>query len=309
MQLKCDCCGGLDFSILGNHQDFKDSYWVYCKKCKFIKINPLPTDLQINLFYQSEYGVMRERRGINLNSFDLRAKSQFEFILESIITIKSNLPHKKIRILEIGCGPASLLSLFDDFNVEGIGYEPDSIIFEIAKNRHLRNFTLVNSVFSTNKIMPNSLDLIIMSHVLEHYPNPLEFLKSILPLLTPDGVIFLEVPNLGKRLVLQFIRRRHQDTGHLYYWNIENLSLLIEKIPGTIIKVQTAGPNIKDYNFPYPIPRNRREIIHQIIEKIYSQFINHVQLKQRNKISQSDLNSFLPQKNDAGIYLRMIIKK
>ena len=58
--------------------------------------------------------------------------------------------------------------------------------------------TLCDSVFDRISAIPcdNKYDLIIISHVLEHVPNPRSFIDSIIPFLANNSIIFIEVPCL-----------------------------------------------------------------------------------------------------------------
>jgi predicted SAM-dependent methyltransferase len=71
-------------------------------------------------------------------------------------------------------------------------------------------------------------DLLTMSHVLEHIPEPIDFLKKIRSsILNPGGTIFLEVPNEPSIWVEQQIKWQRQGLGHLNYFTPASLERLL----------------------------------------------------------------------------------
>ena len=60
-------------------------------------------------------------------------------------------------------------------------------------------------------------DLIILSHVLEHFPDPLGVVERVLERLNPGGVLYIEVPNI-RAFCLGALQG-----AHLYYFSDRTL--------------------------------------------------------------------------------------
>jgi SAM-dependent methyltransferase len=66
-------------------------------------------------------------------------------------------------------------------------------------------------------ISERGFDLIMLSHVVEHFPDPVGTVKGLIPLLAPGGSFFIEVPNAD-----HFILNSLQ-TAHTYYFSPRTL--------------------------------------------------------------------------------------
>ena len=76
------------------------------------------------------------------------------------------------------------------------------------KGLNMANFLGSKTIdLSKNKIEEKNFDLITIVHVLEHLDKPIENIKELKNLLSNDGVIYAEVPNLyGFRSQMRLIR-------------------------------------------------------------------------------------------------------
>lgn len=98
------------------------------------------------------------------------------------------------KILEIGSGLGYLTySLIND------GY--DTIGMDISKsavdqaNKLFGNYYICADLFEYAKNNPATYDIIILTEVIEHVEKPLNFIKSIMELLKPDGRAIISTPN------------------------------------------------------------------------------------------------------------------
>lgn len=120
-------------------------------------------------------------------------EKQFANIFRKRINIISHFAtHGKA--LEIGSSTGLFLSLLKKKGWEVLGIEPSKISSQIASDSNIP--TLVTT-FELSRLPPNSFDLVILSHVLEHMEDPVAVLKKINKVLRKDGVIFIDVPNFG----------------------------------------------------------------------------------------------------------------
>jgi SAM-dependent methyltransferase len=96
------------------------------------------------------------------------------------------------QLLEIGCGSGETLKLMQDFGwlVEGVDFDPAAI--EVAKKTGLnvRYGTLLEQEYPAS-----SLDAVVMSHVIEHVPDPVGLLRECHRLLKPGGKLVVITPN------------------------------------------------------------------------------------------------------------------
>lgn len=100
----------------------------------------------------------------------------------------------RLRILEIGCGNGSNLSLLRSLGHEVIGVEPDTQALEIARKEghqvHEGTAELLPVEVSNDRF-----DAVIFMHVLEHCIDPFQAVQSVVRILNSDGLVVAEVPN------------------------------------------------------------------------------------------------------------------
>jgi SAM-dependent methyltransferase len=98
------------------------------------------------------------------------------------------------RALDIGASAGVLLQAFQEaYGCEVTGVEPGDAYRAFAAKQGLVMFASLPELAERR---PERFDLVSLSHVLEHLPEPLATLQTVRrDLLTPDGVLLLEVPN------------------------------------------------------------------------------------------------------------------
>ena len=98
-------------------------------------------------------------------------------------------------LLDIGCGNGSFLQAYGHSNPgwRMTGLELDA-----------RNKACVESIPGVTHLhvgpidsLDHKFDLIVMIHALEHIPNPVAFLRSLLERLNPEGRLLIQVPDLA----------------------------------------------------------------------------------------------------------------
>jgi SAM-dependent methyltransferase len=166
-----------------------------CRRCGLLQTNPRFRDCDYADFYRHHYRpIMADPnrasgRVVSNKQFETQVQSvtineRFKFISESI-------GDGKKRILEVGCGSGALIWHFDRAGHECLGLDYDEANLEIG-----RDFDLNLGVRNLGEIEPNSYDVIIMCHSLEHMSNPGNILATASDLLSPNGWLYVEVPNI-----------------------------------------------------------------------------------------------------------------
>jgi len=149
---------------------------------------------EVAQIYES-YSVYAQAQGAEQLSFDVEtgANSSRSQFIANWLRQQAHLPESGL-LLDIGCGNGSFLNAFQQIfpHWQMIGAELDD-----------RNRALVESIPGVLSLHTGQLtdlnqrfDLIVMVHALEHIPRPIEFLDALKSLLTPTGLLFIEVPDL-----------------------------------------------------------------------------------------------------------------
>ena len=95
--------------------------------------------------------------------------------------------------LEIGCATGDVLADLDDEYPVVAGIELSKEACEVAWARGLDVFHGTLDEYETDA----RYDVVFMSQVIEHVLDPVQTVTKITRLLRPDGVLYIETPNIG----------------------------------------------------------------------------------------------------------------
>ena len=97
------------------------------------------------------------------------------------------------RLLEVGCGDGWLLSLLAarGWQTEGLDFDPRAV--EAARSRGLE---VRLGPIGEQGYPDGGFDAVVMVHVLEHVPDPLELLQACHRVLRPGGSLVIITPNV-----------------------------------------------------------------------------------------------------------------
>jgi len=110
---------------------------------------------------------------------------------------------KKGNMLDVGCANGNILRGFNKIF-------PEWDLYGMENSEKWRDVILsipgVKDFFSDRKLIGHKkYDLIVISHVLEHIPEPVTFLRELLSSLTPEGKILIAVPNIRQNPIDLFV--------------------------------------------------------------------------------------------------------
>jgi 2-polyprenyl-3-methyl-5-hydroxy-6-metoxy-1,4-benzoquinol methylase len=162
-----------------------------CQGCGLVYQSPRLTEEETTAFYQAEYRQMYQGEEApiarDFSTQTARAVSQVDFIRPIIPAVS--------RHLDIGCSLGILLKQVQaGYHSQATGVEPGEAHRMYARKEGLLVYP---SLEDLEKAGEARFDLISLSHVLEHLPDPVGYLAR-LPgnVLVPEGWLLLEVPNL-----------------------------------------------------------------------------------------------------------------
>lgn len=190
MNVSC-LCGSNEGLLLAE----KDRYGMFidtylCDQCGIIRTTPQLTPKSLTEFYEHEYRKIysASKRGIDKHFEKQKEHGQqvLQFLKE-FTNIDSNT-----TVYDLGCGSGGTLVPFSIGGLEVRGYDPDKEYVQYGKQKGL-NITSNKKEFFHSK---QKADIIILSHVLEHYINPIQELDYIKDLIVDQGIFYVEVPGI-----------------------------------------------------------------------------------------------------------------
>jgi 2-polyprenyl-3-methyl-5-hydroxy-6-metoxy-1,4-benzoquinol methylase len=191
-----------------------------------IRSDPYYNDESIGILYRTYY------RKIYECSFGMPAapksdltKGQIERGL-SIIEKTRGILTSQSRILDYGCGVGGTLLPFKEAGHEVLGLDYGEDYLNFGKSLGIP--LLQGGIERLEGQAP--FDLIILSHVLEHMKEPVQFLNSLKKWLSEDGIIYIEVPSLrwvGTIWNHDFLL--HLQNAHIWYFTALTLKTLLSR--------------------------------------------------------------------------------
>lgn len=142
-----------------------------------------------------------------------------------VLLIYLNL--KAGKILDIGCGPGWLLSsLSSDW--KKYGNEADEYAIKLSDDNKIKfsNIDVQNGVYEENYF-----DVIVMHHVIEHVPNPNNYILAVKKILKPGATLIIGTPDFDSgcaRLFSSKYRLLHDPT-HISLFSNDSMHRFILK--------------------------------------------------------------------------------
>jgi 2-polyprenyl-3-methyl-5-hydroxy-6-metoxy-1,4-benzoquinol methylase len=128
------------------------------------------------------------------------------------------------RVLEVGCGLGLVGARLKSLGAEVWAVEPDPD--QAAFARQYFGLEVVPLHFEDISFGAQHFDLILASHVIEHFPDPLAFLRQLRATAQPHTWLFLETPNV---LAPKVSYRRMFSPAHNFYFAPQTLNWLLSK--------------------------------------------------------------------------------
>ena len=137
------------------------------------------------------------------------------------------------RLLEVGCGDGHYLALLDGLGADVAGLEPSAPFRRLTEGRGLPVYA--GYAAALEPLPGGPYDAIVTREVLEHVPDPIDFLSTIRASLTRDGVGLVEVPSLEQALE----RGRFFDffPDHLNYFSVGTLARALERSGFLVVEI------------------------------------------------------------------------
>ncbi|MFP6765893.1 MAG: class I SAM-dependent methyltransferase, partial [Planctomycetaceae bacterium] len=196
--------------------------FVQCASCGLGSVFPMPEAARIESFYPAEYYGTPSAKFEPTVEAGVRVGARLR-----VQSLLSGLPGDS-HVLDIGCGRGVMLRALLDLGYTAHGVE---ISREAAAGVDPRAHVRIAADLNNAGYSTDSMDAIILWHVLEHLPDPERTLAEIRRILKPGGRLILAVPNCASWQA----RWAKQDwfhldlPRHLYHFSPETLSMLLHR--------------------------------------------------------------------------------
>ena len=215
-----------------------------CGPCGFKHVLPLPEPGELEAVYRHDYYLSTKPDYLERVAED--AAWWREVWDDRFTFFEACLPAERRRVLDVGSGPGSFLARGRERGWEALGIEPSARAAAHAREHGLS----VVAGFLTSELareLPR-FDVVHMSEVLEHVPDPRAMLALAGELLVPGGLVCVSVPNdynplqRALREVRGFSPWWVAPPHHLNYFDFASLEGLLERAGFEVLQRTTSFP-------------------------------------------------------------------
>ena len=241
-QIECPLCLRDDISKVQTYQSksqiFSGAWIVECMACGLHFAWPAPAEKSLeeynSQYYDSAHGGMAED-AISTAFFKGMAGIRAQYV-------ENYICHKEIQVqhvLEIGPGSGF-------FAREWIGRNPNvrysAIETDVARHASLRELGITLLPVDQNG-QEQKYDLVVMSHVLEHFPRPRHFIEKYTNSLMPGGALFIEVPCLDHK-------HKTIHEPHLVFFDKKSMGALLKESGYSDVCLSYHGSTLEQLEKP-----------------------------------------------------------
>jgi 2-polyprenyl-3-methyl-5-hydroxy-6-metoxy-1,4-benzoquinol methylase len=163
------------------------------------------------------------------------------------------------RLIDLGFGRGHIMRLARAYGFEVYGMDSSSHLLRQLEPEFGNR--LAHGTLGADAIPWGRFDVVVMSHVVEHLTNPGRVLREVQSKLSPGGVLYVAVPDIGS---LQFqIFGKYWDAinpmVHMQYFNEASLSRLLR---------DSGFEGLERIRFP-PLPRSMKPKWMQLFRELH----------------------------------------
>jgi SAM-dependent methyltransferase len=234
----CPVCGSTEASVIysglirrGRFGEFTEGVVYRCGSCAVDRLSA-PGQLGVEDYETSAY---RERVGEQADAssfFEVHDGEQFDKI-----PLLRGLLRRGDTVLDVGCAGGAFLDFIGGVAGRTVAVEPANGYHESLRERgHL----VFADTAAAARELSEAVDLAVSFSVIEHVADPVDFLKGIRGLMTPDGALLLSTPNRSDLLLgcgPAAYRSFFYRLVHRYYFDAPSLTEVLRRAS---FKVETV---------------------------------------------------------------------
>ncbi len=208
---------------------------VRCARCGLVYVNPRPDKEELRAYYPREYQSDMQRA-----VSDGWDNPVIRVGLEMVLRRRMPSASPGGRLLDIGCTTGRYLMNLREKGWDVQGVEIDADAADIARSQYGLTVHTGDAEDVLPKFDGESLDVITMWHVIEHFSNPLTVLQEVRRILKPGGLLMLELPNFACPFASLFGQYWFplEVPRHLYQFTPKTLAAMLEKAGFRLTRVK-----------------------------------------------------------------------
>ncbi|GAB2815076.1 class I SAM-dependent methyltransferase [Ferruginibacter profundus] len=243
----------------------------HCSACTARFTQDVPEQNAIGPYYQSDNYISHSdtKKGFVNTLYHAVRKRTLNKKKELII---DQVGMTKGEILDIGCGTGAFLNTMKTAGWGITGVEPDGTARKKAAELYGINPQSPEQLF---QLKPASYHAITMWHVLEHVHELHAYIKQLADLITPQGKIFIAVPNYTSKdaAIYKEFWAAYDVPRHLYHFSPASMQVLISKYN---LQLTTIKPMWYDSFYVSMLSEQYKSGKGNIIKAFWNGFISNI---------------------------------
>ena len=212
----CRLCGTKDRQVVGDRARGGVALaTAICRGCGLVSHAELPDEVAVAAFYATRYRL--EYKG----GFRPKRKHALRALRGAMARARRLAPllPARARVLDIGASSGEFTFAMAEAGFAASGLEPNWGYGDFARREY--GVTIQPGGWDSPEFPRERLHLVTLNHVLEHLTDPWAALRRLHDALEPDGLLFIEVPNLAG------LRKQISNSFHqAHIWNFTPQTLL-----------------------------------------------------------------------------------
>jgi len=207
----------------------KDRYGIpvknlICSKCGLIRSQKIFNAESNIQFYKNYYrNIYVGLNKPNDQFFEEQVKRGGKFLT----LVKSHLELSEIHnMLEIGCGSGGIMVPFHEINISCTGVDYNKEYLEFGR---LKGLSLIYGDYKIH-IENDSVDLLILAHVLEHFTNPITEMIEVINKVKANKYLLVEVPGIFFMNKVYLNPILYLQNAHVFNYYYYYLKVFFEKL-------------------------------------------------------------------------------
>lgn len=220
-------------SYRGDHEFFSDLMLAKCHSCGLVFANPMPKEKELlayNVSYFASAHGGKPNNPVGMAFFSAIARLRVAYLERYLIAQQVTVS----KVLEFGPGLGFFAASWLERHPESayMAVETDASCHDGLEKLGVQ---VVNAGSLSNDV--ESVDLVVMSHVLEHVPEPRVFVNNATKSLRRGGVLFVEVPCLD-------FKHKSIDEPHLLFFDKAPMHFLLNSMGFGDVQLAYFGQEI-----------------------------------------------------------------
>lgn len=157
--------------------------------------------------------------------------------------LKKSFPGRG-KLIELGSGFGYLLNSFKQDGWDVMGIEPLRGCCQFTESEF--GIKTIPKTIEEASLDENSVDVVLMMHVIEHVPDPLGTFKEVHRILKPGGYFVLETPRYDTLMFMLLGKRERSLScdGHIYFFTTDTFRKMAVHAGFQVDKIDYVGRSL-----------------------------------------------------------------